>query len=121
MEEINNALAALITQATTGVEAATDFLIAETPEVVVQLLNWNFYINLIWFGIGMIGVSLLFTAIYFFIHELNKEKPDEAVLSVCGAASLATFIYSTFTVNLEWLKIWVAPKVWLIEYAAKLL
>tara|TARA_S200002703_G_C3777380_1_gene239368 strand:- start:216 stop:605 length:390 start_codon:yes stop_codon:yes gene_type:complete len=129
MEELNRALADLITQATTGVEAASGFLQAEIPEVVMQLLAWNFYINLIWFGVGVgaFGISLALTA--FAIHTAfaiqettkNTEQDDDIRFACATIAAVVLFTFSLFFLNVQWLKIWVAPKVWLIEYAARLL
>ena len=50
-----------------------------------------------------------------------REKDVATVYQVVGGAlSLASLFLSAAFFNLTWLQIWIAPKVWLLEYAAQL-
>ena len=40
---------------------------------------------------------------------------------ITGFITFLIVIPSTSMINLEWLQIWIAPKVWLIEYAQSLI
>ena len=129
MEQLNEALATLINQATTGIDASMGFLQAEMPDVISQLLVWH--------GVKSGMVSAL--AIAFIVavaridikvgRKLHKTLSDRGDVEIfwglyVGVGSvirilpyLAVFdIY----VNLTWLQIWIAPKIFLIEYAANL-
>lgn len=119
-EQLQQALTDLINKSMSGVDAATGFLAAEVPDVVQQLLMWHAVYNAAMFIFALImlfsGVS---TAISAFAsgklsgYEWNKQ--DAKI--IFGVISVIVFLY---TVNLTWLKIWIAPKVWLLEYAASL-
>ena len=37
------------------------------------------------------------------------------------SVEIFVFLIAMSRINLEWLQIWLAPKVWLIEYASKLI
>jgi hypothetical protein len=47
------------------------------------------------------------------------EKTDRILAISLGNALILCLVFITL-INLEWLQIWIAPRVWLIEYAAKL-
>jgi hypothetical protein len=38
----------------------------------------------------------------------------------CAIGCASGAIISAMLINIEWLQIWIAPKVWLLEYAAQL-
>lgn len=126
MEELNQALAALIEQATTGIDASVGFLQAEIPDVVAQLLMWHGVKSAVFAGLG---AAIL---VVYVVAELKAFKwargwaTDESDwligYGMLGTAvRLPTIVFGIALLNLTWLQIWIAPKVWLIEYAAKLL
>jgi hypothetical protein len=117
--QLQQALSSLISSA---VDAKT-FLVAELPEVVRQLLLWKMWVSLLETAIG---AGLLFCVIYGtykyikhwdFICEHDMEQTSVGV----GVADLVLGLMGFFCAfNFDWLQIWLAPKVYLIEYAAKL-
>lgn len=162
MENLDEALATLITKALEGVDTSVGFLQAELPDVVTQLLMWH--------GVrsGAVAVlSLILLLIPLFMFKLYKrlsipyQKAEGYKYSDCerysflhmtnfkfncsmdkvvgdkgwriGAtddggtlmilmflSSVAASIVGLVTFNLTWLQIWIAPKVWLLEYAARM-
>lgn len=126
MEKLNEALATLINQATTGIDASIGFLQAEIPDVIVQLLMWHGVKS----GLMMVAAILLYPTIYlalrlivypFCLTEYNSK--DRAVGETCGIGAVVALLalLPFFGLwNLTWLQIWIAPKIWLIEYAANL-
>ncbi len=105
-----------------------EFVIEEMPEVVQQILAWNFAYSLISFVAGVliwIGFPILICKHYKWLKKESDDFCDDLkcmfnllfglaygiVFSVCGFALIT---------NLTWLQIWLAPKVYLIEYAANL-
>lgn len=127
------ALADMITRATTSAGKATDFLVAEVPEVLEQLVMWYGVKSGLLCLIGVIG--LIFTVRFIKRNSgCGKQKDDGkyrytlthdsygTVGPHCLAlvASLAPFIGFYCLLNLEWLQILIAPKVWLIQYGAEL-
>ena len=146
-EELQKALGALLNKANNGIETAGEFLASELPDVIQQLLMWHGVLNL---SKAIAAVLILFFIMFCarkVIKRFPKKPPekdgsenwayditrypsvgDSVSLSGLGFAvgvtllMLATVLFSISLAlfNVEWLQIWIAPKVWLIEYAAKL-
>jgi hypothetical protein len=55
-ENLENAVASLLTETLKGVESTKEFLVSETPEVIQQLLTWNLCLNIILIIIYMVLV-----------------------------------------------------------------
>ena len=125
MEELNKALATLITQATQGVEAGVGFLQAELPEVVEQLLMWHFTISLLWFIAACVIAIVLITIDVIIGYRLYKEgEVTDALFDYIFFGSVVRVIAALLLISLgslEWLQIYIAPKVWLLEYSATLI
>lgn len=138
-ETLQQALAVLIQQATSTVDTAKSFLAAEIPEVVHQLLMWNFVSSLLLFLLSITVFSGWAYFIYYvctekqipdettytlyvptFFSGSRKEMTDGGFMVVVGT-SIVTWIVVPLSCSFTWLKIWIAPKVWLVEYAASLL
>lgn len=53
---------------------------------------------------------------------MGKGAQDDSFVVMACCWAFCLFIGFMFvSVNTDWLKIWIAPKVWLVEYAAKLI
>jgi hypothetical protein len=116
----------------TGTELV-DALYQQAPEVINQLLVWHgvdSIINFVFgiflvFGMPLITckiISKLYTK--FKVNEWKKGEtvdfwaPSLIIGIVCNIACI--LIGSLVCMNLKWLKIWLAPKVYLLEYLATL-
>jgi len=128
-EQLQTALAELITSTL----QAKEFIVGELPEVVRQLLAWKMCYSMV-----MMGLSLIFCIVFVFagvkiakkVRLLQKEKLGsqrfydnsdvafEWFIFTCCSLAPAAVVAATF--DIQWLQIWIAPKVWLIEYAASL-
>lgn len=128
--QLETALADMITKATQGVEAGAELLVAEVPEVLSQLLLWYGVYNLLTTVVALgLWVFLVWFTIAFSGNRDGKfstthmgDGSDEVgpIIMLTGMVHLTAFLFMITTVNLEWLKIWLAPKIWLIEYGATL-
>ncbi|EPM0362614.1 hypothetical protein ACYQSV_000308 [Klebsiella aerogenes] len=124
-EQANKILVELMQRAVKGVDAAMSFSQAQIPDVVHQLLVWNFAVSLI---LSVLGVLLFFAAQFAawkgFKYLRREWQGDGWVehpeIMFITLAYIATFCPLAW-VSLDWLKIWLAPKIWLIEYTAELL
>jgi len=110
------------------VAQAKDLLVSELPEVIQQLLQWKFFESLIHFSIGVIGlicfVAWLTYWIKFIKERWGQMDSDDAIFFVffvvgCGSLPWFLLFIKVFT-NWEWLQILIAPKLYLLEYAASL-
>jgi hypothetical protein len=121
-EQLETALSELITKTTTGIDTASDFILAELPDVIRQMLVWHGVYNFILFICGILWVvSICVIVRKGYLYGKGKFLNDGVDYCLYTLLSgIATFIPTSLMLNVVWLQIWVAPKVWLIEYAANL-
>ena len=127
-DQLQKVLADIITRVTSGADAAIQFGKEQIPEVLKQLLVWNFTFSfLIWFSATAIIVGYIIWMLtkfrwWFKNQRSTTTEQDAAVTAVTIIWGIITFIMIfVFWCNLDWLKIWVAPKLYLLEYAASLI
>ncbi len=138
--ELTNELANILRDVATSVGGAKDFMISELPDVVSQLLIWHGLYSAITTLSAIIFILVFTKALIKYsgqgeliddtdsynrprykttlTHDSGGDIGPHIMASMCllGAIPIA------FThINLVWLQIWVAPKVWLIEYASTLI
>jgi len=116
----------VLTKALKAAETTGEFLTEQTPEVVQQLLLWNGVSSAIKFGVCVI---LLLLIAFKWIPKSVKacQKVDEegevydyeeySLFLVFWVAPIAILVG---VADLVWLKILIAPKLYLLEYASSL-
>ncbi|HIF3244776.1 TPA: hypothetical protein ACXZU9_005049 [Salmonella enterica] len=145
-EQANKILVELLQKASNGIDAAVSFSQAQIPDVVHQLLLWNMVDSLIKTLIAILTIPLV---LWFMKKQCqrveigkignegyswergnpkyrqtmvldSKGEINFLILPLAGVLIMwGIFIINTVT-NMVWLKIWLAPKLYLIEYAASL-
>jgi len=124
-EQANKILADLLQKASNGIDAAVSFSQAQIPDVIHQLLMWNFAESIIFSLTGILLFLLVQYLTFRIFKYLRKEWEDDyfsdhpEVIVVFMLWLLVTLITLTL-LDLSWLKIWIAPKLYLIEYASHL-
>lgn len=122
-EQLQKALAELLGKANDGIDTAGEFLASELPDVIQQLLMWHGIKSLVECVFGLFVLLIIFIYIKTIPKYIKEIDDSEAVVLsiICSCIGcVALFFYGAYKINIEWLQIWIAPKVWLIEYAAKL-
>lgn len=132
-DQLQQSLSQILDQAVSGVQAGVSLLSAELPDVIHQLLMWKMIENLI-----LCAGGIIFTvgAIRWIAKNSGKGKEDgtkyKATLTHDERGDIAPWIpvlifplvliivIAIITINITWLQILIAPKVYLIEYAASL-
>ncbi len=139
-EQLQQALAAILNKTMAGVETGASFLQAELPDVIQQLLAWKLYSSIAY---GAVGALMLAGVVVLLIKSIKKEQvtagggeyrntkptlvwdcdgdvhPGVLILgtiAVIGAIFGIALIAELMTA----MQIAVAPKIFLIEYAASL-
>lgn len=133
---LEETLAEMLNKTMAGIDAGTEFLSAELPDVIQQAILWHLTYTGILFVFSVIAaIALIKVDIYIYKRGMREEgwlvnhngKLDENafVLGYLFLGSLvrgATWVALVITpFNLVWLKIWIAPKLWLVEYSASLI
>jgi H+/Cl- antiporter ClcA len=128
-EQLQAALAELLKTANSGINAGATFLSAELPGVIKQLLQWQLFENIV---IAILAALCIPLGIYFArlaLRNYKVEHPkkwaerEEAKYLAPGTAAFLVLAFSipmTLAASMNAAKILIAPKVYLVEYAAKL-
>ena len=146
-EHLQKALAELIGKASSGIDASVSLLSAEIPDVIHQLLLWYAARSAIEFFVGVIilafGVKIFNMKIGVSKDSAKKDYEDgkgwtryyssakitsteyDAIMMMPDYWKAKVFgvfvaMIGMIWVNIDWLQIWIAPKIWLIEYASQL-
>lgn len=95
-----------------------NFATEQMPDVIQQLLLWKFWEHTI---IGTLLVGLVVACVFVSRRNWNSHKmihKDGVWIPLVIACLNAVPIFYSFSNAFQ---IWIAPKVWLIEYAAKVM
>ena len=130
---LNGALIELIGKTNDGIT----FLSSEIPDVISQLLMWHMTISLLSTLLGVILIASFLYALKTYsgkgklLDETRREYAQTLTHDKDGDMAdrvyITAMVFSTgiggsiFLLDIEWLKILIAPKVYLIEYAAALI
>lgn len=121
-DELQKALAESIGKVVNAAEAGASFLQAELPEVIRQLLfykvvEYSFYGTVL---LG-IGVQLFFKSAAWFKKLANEGDGDPAIMVAGGGCVISGgMIWIGILKFMFLLQILIAPKIYLIEFAASL-
>ena len=137
-EQANKILVELLQKAVGGIDAAVSFSQAQIPDVVHQLLVWNSVRSILFQALALI---LIAAALRMPSFARNARKSGERWTAHDGRPKddwfVSSFAYDIcvfglpisaivtgaplLIFNFDWLKIWLAPKLYLLEYAASLI
>lgn len=134
-KQLMEILAALMQNAA----AAKDFMLSNVPDVVQQAMTWYFVQSL---GVCLVGIVVL-VVVYLFDARIGmalaKRTRERRLYESTRSVLLEEDFFDPYllfgsllrlpvygvalclAIEFEWLKIWIAPKLWLIEKAAELL
>lgn len=124
-EQLQKALAEIIGKVNGGIDGAASFMSAQIPDAVSQLLMWYATKSAIMCSLAVIVMIAWFFAERYAIKALragNADVEDWAIVyGLLGSiARIMPIMFFWSYLNLDWLQILLAPKIWLIEYAASL-
>jgi hypothetical protein len=124
-EQAQKILIDLLQKASSGIDSAVSFSQAQIPDIVHQLLVWNAVSSAIFQVFVILFLAFFAWSSAKAMDKVKNGPLDEFGDTLClvwvalgGIASVIIFI--GFWFNFDWLKIWLAPKLYLIEYAASL-
>ncbi|WYC18321.1 hypothetical protein [Citrobacter phage vB_CfrS_K1M] len=117
-EQAQKILVDLLQKASNGIDSAVSFSQAQIPDVVQQLLMWHAVSSLI---IQALCLVIIIFSVTVIVITWNTGNDADSVMLVTVIMSIITIIFIVVLFNYsDWLKIWLAPKLYLIEYAASL-
>ncbi len=111
-----------------SLEGSTDFVLAQAPEVIQQLILLKRIECSIFLGLSVAMVALLTWGSHHFIQKLREayDEQDDALILwivIAGATIFGAGIGILASIDnfSDMLTVWLAPKVYVLEYAANLL
>lgn len=123
-ERAQQALAQLLERAVSGIDATVAFSQAQIPDVVQQLLLWHTVHSVLW---SLLAVALLIPPIFGYrwviraYRQGDLDGNDAMFAAVMGGIVTVLILVTSLVIfDLSWLKIMLAPKLYLLEYAAEL-
>ena len=139
--ELQNELVKILTDTANTAGQAKDFILSELPDVVSQAMLWHGIHSALMtiFGLGIFIIIYIVIKKYTGVGEkidpkneysTNNHKvtlthdndgDDHAGIIFTPILMTVSGIIGMTMLNLTWLKIWIAPKLWLIEYTATLI
>lgn len=127
-DPLKAALVEIIQKCLNGIDKGVDFLNAQLPDVIEQLLMWK-----MWESIAINLIVLIFAFLIPLVLVIRNFKKGFAELtndeiSSCGFLLLVGGVWMFLgsiillcVANSIWLQILIAPKIYLIEYVAELI
>lgn len=122
-EQLQGAVAQILERAISGIDSSVEFMQAELPDVIEQLLLWYAVRSILFF---IAGVSLLILVPFLWRKWIAKCESSDGyhdgmdLYAIPALFSVIPFFTSFLMIDIDWLQIWIAPKIWLMEYAARL-
>ena len=128
-EQLQLAVSTLIQTSLNAIDKGTAFLSNQIPEVIQQLLLWKAIASFIEFSSGIFIIGGIFAwLIYQYKYwtttiETEWGTTQQRISGTNGPfvtlniLCVIPLIYGSSYINLIWLQIWIAPKLYLIEYA----
>ena len=113
-------LVEIINRSLTGIDNAVSFLSVQIPDVIRQLLIWEATKSAIWF---VFGLAFFVVSSVYFIKALKGKWNDKhgdpfgSIMAGLCAGSCMFMFGCIMGAHMVWLKIILAPKLYLIQYA----
>ncbi len=120
-EQLQTALADLLGKANSGIDAGASFLQAQLPDVIQQLLMWKAVVSGLLFTLSIVGFIGITIAIIRVLRNTEFWDGNDMPPSFLVAGFMSILYFAPALVwDIDWLQILLAPKIYLIEYAASL-
>jgi len=137
-DKLEAVLVDAIQKTQSGIGEAVDFAFTQAPEVIQQLLLWHAVRSGILFSLTVFALLVYVVFLYKIDwkkpepgksnnvwrwqrysekHEINADYSFGIPIISCIFLPMVFVFMAT---NMDWLKIWIAPKLYLVEYAAQL-
>lgn len=134
IKELDKSLALLIEGTVEKGGKLVDWLYEQSPEIVNQLLVWKGVESLLHFILGIILIIVPSLLIFRYIPKFKdfifnskiRENDKGFIFTFASFIISAALLIPTQScgwnlLNLTWLKIYISPKVYLLEYLAEVI
>jgi hypothetical protein len=127
-EQLSIALATILEKALAAAQTGGQFLSEQLPDVIQQLLLFKAIESAVVCAIGLAicaaiavaGYRLWKAGVAIPYNKYDNDGREGRMIIGCAMQIAAGVIASCILTHMTWLQIWLAPKVYLLEYAAQL-
>lgn len=129
-EKTTELINTILEKAISVAEQTGEFVVEQAPDVIQQLLVWKFTVSLMAFCAGIISLIGLTYLINLVAKDNNAKNKDRAsyhqfptpMIWLMGVLIQVLVVVIAFGAweGMMWIKIWLAPKLYLLEYGASL-
>jgi len=102
------------------IKTTTDFGAEQIPLFIQELLQYNYWMSLSQFIVGIVGALLSLFAAYKFVKWSLKKDIDDLPFSMFFLFPIGGFISFSYH-NLDWIMIQLAPRLYLMEYVKEMI
>lgn len=117
---VNVALEHLINKVVSGIDQTTQFLSDQIPDVIHQLLLYTLVKDAIVLGIAVTFVLASTLGAWWAFSNRRQDSVERFFAGMIWVIGNAISVAVLIAFGIDLLKVWLAPKIWLIEYAASL-
>lgn len=119
-EELQKALAESVRLATEGLKQGKDFVVAQAPDVIQQLLRWKFYEAVMWaVALLVAAVALVLITRWSVRGKTSKQLDDIMPMPLFSGGASIMLVVAAVSNAMTAVQIHVAPKIYLIEWAMR--
>ncbi len=93
---------------------AIEFATGEVPIVIQEYLGWHFTKSLLFFFVPLIAVGVSWI-IYHKLYKGREDWPEHQIIFLVAGIVASLILFTVSMHNFEWLKISIAPRVFLID------
>jgi hypothetical protein len=125
-EQLQQTINDILTQSMQALNDGAEWLAGEIPDVIRQLLMFNAVEALL---VAVLCTLFIVTYIFALVKTITHENFDfedpawgapTLIGGLMGGGISTIFMFEIFDSLIELIKIWIAPKLYLLEYAASL-
>jgi hypothetical protein len=122
LTSLDKTLSVLIDNATEKGPKLIEWLYQQSPELVNQLLLWHGVSSLVQFIICLSVIIAVPIGIYKGFSSIwNSDDEDVVIVGIIGSlVASGMWVAASVNINLTWLQIYIAPKLYMLEYVANL-
>jgi hypothetical protein len=116
-EKIQNQLTSLLEWAESATKTGANFVAEQTPLYISELLAYNFWLSLSYFVISVLLIVISCVGIYkFLIYSIKQKDLENNMPFVMLFLIPVAIAVEGMRVNQEWIKIYLAPRLFVVDY-----
>lgn len=107
----------------TAAKTSSSFISEQTPLFITEYLNYNFWVSFIWFCVAVVVLIGAITASIIFFVKGKKDRwyNENNVVGFWICCLIALFMFAPLSFNSDWIKIKLAPRVYIVEHIKELI